>query len=137
MTWRFWFAMAVSAGAVACAPARPTPEVGRATYQANCTGCHGAGGQGDGTVAGLVFGGAPDLTRLSARNGGTFPDARVMSVIDGYTRRQQHGGVMPEFGPLLEGRKVLWRAPDGTLTPTPVKLVALAEYLQTIQVTED
>jgi hypothetical protein len=40
---------------------------------------------------------------------------------------------MPEFGPLLEGRSVLVETDPGVMTPTPEKLVLLAEYIRSLQ----
>ena len=40
---------------------------------------------------------------------------------------------MPEFAPLMEGDQVLFDGGDGIATPTPERLVALAEYLKAIQ----
>jgi mono/diheme cytochrome c family protein len=108
--------------------------LGRSTYVEYCAGCHGASGRGDGEVAATLTRQPPDLTGITARNGGTFPQVAVMSTIDGYFRRESHGGVMPEFGPVLqEGRLVLVDTGGGTMTPTPERLVALAEYLETLQ----
>lgn len=122
-------ALAALAGCV------PRPEVsGRADFQAFCAGCHGADAQGAGPDAGALAAAPPDLTRIAARNGGVFPRTRVMSVIDGYTRRDQHGSQMPEMGPLIEeGALVLVPGASGAMTPTPARLVALADYLESVQ----
>jgi mono/diheme cytochrome c family protein len=110
------------AGLAACAPEAEVS--GRADFGALCASCHGADGTGTGE--------APDLTRIAARNGGVFDHAAVMSQIDGYTRSDA-GEVMPGFGMLLEGETVLVDLGDGTLTPTPARLFALAEYLASFQ----
>jgi len=125
----------LAGGAVATLAGCMPPEVsGRADFQAYCAGCHGATGAGDGARADGLSAAPPDLTGIAARNGGAFPYLRVMSVIDGYTRRDQHGSTMPEMGPLIEeGRLVLVDTGDGVMTPTPERLVALADYLATIQ----
>lgn len=108
--------------------------LGQSTYMDFCAGCHGADGRGAGEVARTLTRQPPDLTLIAQRNGGTFPQVSVMTTIDGYFRREEHGGVMPEFGPLLEeGRLVLVDTGNGVVTPTPERLVALAEYLQSIQ----
>ena len=111
------------------------PEVsGRDDYANYCAACHGALGKGDGPAAEGLPKAPANLTTLSARNGGTFPLVRVMSVIDGYARRDQHGSGMPEFGLVLEeGDLEMVETGDGILTPTPVRLVALANYLKTLQ----
>jgi hypothetical protein len=57
-----------------------------------------------------------------------------MSTIDGYTRSRAGNTVMPEFGiDLQAGPLVYIDTGDGTKTPTPSRLVALAEYLRSIQ----
>ena len=125
-------ALLALAGLAGCMPA---PVVtGRADFQAFCAGCHGSDAQGGSAAAAGPGAGAPDLTRIAARNGGVFPRIAVMSTIDGYTRRDQHGSKMPEMGPLVEeGRLVLVPDGSGAMTPTPARLVALADYLETIQ----
>ena len=121
--------MAMGLGLVACAP--PAPEVsGRALFAENCAVCHGDGGRGDGPAAAGMTPPPVDLTRLSADNDGVFPLVRVMSYVDGYTRPDD---TMPEFGSLLVGPTVMVDTDDGVLTPTPAPLVALAEYLETLQ----
>ena len=126
------FAFAVVLGVAGCAT--PPVEVGRATYAESCAACHGITGRGDGPLAGDLTKLPPDLTQISAANGGTFPQVRVMSVIDGYTRRGHHESIMPEFGTDLgEGELVLVPTGQGILTPTPERIVALAAYLETLQ----
>jgi mono/diheme cytochrome c family protein len=113
---------------VACAPLF-APTAGQALFSDYCAVCHGPDGRGR-----LANGpDVPDLTGLSARNGGVFPLVAVMSKIDGYTRASQTGVEMPEFGALLNSPDVLIDTGDGILTPTPKHLVDLAAYLDFIQ----
>lgn len=74
-----------------------------------------------------------NLTLISARHNKTFPRAKMMSIVDGYTRSDIDAPGMPEFGELLSGDLVPFDSGDGVQTPTPRKLVALVEYLETIQ----
>ncbi len=123
----------MAAGLLALAACMPQtePEVsGRALFAENCAVCHGDGGRGDGPAAAGLTPPPTDLTRLTATHGGSFPLARVMSYIDGYTRPDD---TMPEFGDLLTGPTVMVDTGDGILTPTPQPLLALAEYLETLQ----
>ncbi len=114
----------VLALAAACAANEmPGPSEGQALFAQNCTSCHGNDATG---------GDGPDLTRIAARNGGTFPAAQVLSQIDGYGRGKVSAEIMPEFGALLEGDLVPVDI-DGTLTPTPRPLAALLAYLESIQ----
>ena len=111
----------------ACLPA-PAPT-GAADYATYCAACHGPTGKGDGARAYGPARPPSDLTTIAARNGGAFPRARVMTQIWGYARATPTPG-MPAFSTLLEGETVLYDSGDGILTPTPLRLVQLAEYLQ-------
>ncbi|TYB89180.1 cytochrome c [Oceaniovalibus sp. ACAM 378] len=129
---RFLICTAALLGLTACVP--PPVEVGRALYGDACAVCHGPLGKGDGSLAGDLPKRPADLTGLSARNGGVFPQGAVMAVIDGYNRRDDPHGVMPEFGEVLqEGRLVPVDIGDGRQTPTPERLVALAAYVERLQ----
>lgn len=120
---------------VICACAPSPAVVGRSIYDDNCMSCHGKSARGDGPLAGQLDGPVPDLTLISDRNDGVFPMDDVLSTIDGYTRRSRGDRmVMPEFGiDLQAGPLVNYDSGDGIATPTPARLVALAEYLRSIQ----
>ena len=98
-----------------------------------CAACHGFSGQGDVEAAAGLERKPADLTGLSARNNGVFPGTRVMAKIWGYTGGHDGTSPMPQFGPLLQGDLVPYDGGDGIATPTPVRLVAIAEYLRTLQ----
>ncbi|VDC32521.1 c-type cytochrome [Pseudogemmobacter humi] len=112
---------------------RPKTPSGAGDYADFCAGCHGASGKGDGLAAGGLRAKPADLTRLSAKNGGKFPGTRVMAKIWGYTGNQDDHAVMPEFAALLDSDLVPFDGGDGIATPTPLRLVQLAEYLETLQ----
>lgn len=111
-------------------PDRPT---GAEDFAGYCAACHGMSGKGDGEAGALLARTPPDLTTISARNGGAFPGTAVMAKIWGYTGGQQGGAVMPAFGTLLEGDLVPYDGGDGIATPTPLRLVQLAEHLRRLQ----
>jgi mono/diheme cytochrome c family protein len=105
-------------------------------YNAYCVACHGDGVNAgpSATDAGLA---PTQLAFLAQNNGGTFPKARVMSKIYGY---EQHGqlagataGDMPSFAGLMGGQTVPYDSGDGIETPTPQRLVQLAEYIEAMQ----
>lgn len=116
-------------------PKEPPMPTGQQDYDAVCATCHGTGGLGDGpSAAGLPVKPA-NLTLLAKNNGGTFPTTAVMAQIWGYSGGGKNGSVMPSFAPLLEGgQMVLYDGGDGIATPTPARLVNVAEYLKTLQV---
>jgi mono/diheme cytochrome c family protein len=127
-------ALGLLAVVAACAqPAAAPVPTGREDFAVYCSACHGDGGRGDGALADTLDRRPADLTGLAARNGGTFPMTKVMAKIWGYTRGQTGGAVMPSFGPLLDSETVLFDSGDGISTPTPLRLVQLAEYVQTLQ----
>jgi mono/diheme cytochrome c family protein len=127
-------AMLAAVGVLAACMQRDPPVSGQALFQQNCAVCHGTGGRGDGPAAAGRTTPLPDLTTLAARNDGVFPLRAVMTHIDGYGRGARVGSEdMPEMGHLLVGAVVRVDTGDGILTPTPVKLLALAEYIETLQ----
>ena len=101
-------------------------------YAQFCADCHGTKGRGDGAAAASVTPRPADLTTISRRNGGTYPRLQVMNRIYGYTMGASDSP-MPAFGPLLEGKTVLFDAGDGIETPTPWRLVALQDYVERMQ----
>lgn len=108
----------------------PTGAEDFATF---CSACHGASGRGDGPAADGLDTRPADLTRLASANGGAFPGTGVMAKIWGYTGARDGGSPMPQFGPLLQGDLVPYDGGDGIATPTPVRLVQLAEYVRYLQ----
>lgn len=125
-------ALGVGLTVVACTP---SPKyAGEQLYKENCTSCHGDSGRGEGPISDQLEAPAPDLTLIAQRNGGGFPIVDVMSTIDGYSRARIGDLVMPEFGQELQaGPLVFLDTGDGSKTPTPTRLFALAEYLRSIQ----
>lgn len=77
---------------------------GKTLYEGLCASCHGVDARGEGPVAEVLSVSMPDLTRLSARNGGKFPLRWVEDSIRGPETLEIHGGPqMPLWGPALEG----------------------------------
>jgi mono/diheme cytochrome c family protein len=76
---------------------------GPALFKTYCASCHGTDGRGGGPVAKSLKGPIPDLTLISARNGGTFPAARLTKMITGDdVMPGAHGSrEMPVWGPVF------------------------------------
>lgn len=115
----------------ACAP-EVQPTGAARDYADYCASCHGPGGRGNGPAAVGMQPAPADLTMLAAANGGVFPKSRVMGQLVGYTmgRSESH---MPVFDGLREGPVVMYDDGSGQRVATPARLVALADYLQTLQ----
>jgi mono/diheme cytochrome c family protein len=120
--------------AVTLAACQQETEVSpRAAFMEDCAGCHGPAGKGSAALGLALDPPAPDLTTLAARNGGVFPRDYVMSTIDGFARGAHFSPAMPEFGAGDLGDTVIVENPDGTGTPVPARLLALADYVESLQ----
>lgn len=121
--------------ATACTPdldERTSAANGAALYADNCAACHGAQGRGyDGPARDWTP--PPDLTALSQRNGGVFPEIAALATIFGTPDHTNPGRTMPEFGAGDLGPTVIVEVEEGIGTPIPADLVALAEFLRSIQ----
>ncbi len=110
--------------------------LGRDTFAGACAACHGAEATGNGPMADLIAIPVPDLTRIAARNGGEFPWLTVVHQIDGRSGLRGHGGPMPLFGALFAGDTAAADAPDGSPVITSARVLALTDWLASIQVAE-
>jgi mono/diheme cytochrome c family protein len=126
-------ALAGCVALAACLPVGDRTPSGSEDYATFCAACHGPSGRGDGAAAQGLTRKPADLTVIAAQNGGVFPATKVMAKIYGYTGGQRGGAVMPAFGPLLDGELVPYDGGDGIDTPTPIRLVQIAEHLRAMQ----
>jgi mono/diheme cytochrome c family protein len=126
-------ALALAAGTIGCTAPAPQVEVGRAAFQDNCASCHGTRAMGDGPMAVFVRTGVPNLRELSLRNGGAFPEGRVVRVITRISDLHADIVAMPDFGALLTASPTTYSAPDGETIPTDAKVIAIMRYLESIQ----
>ena len=107
---------------------RPANLSGVETFREYCSVCHGTDAQGNGPSAAALKVAPPDLTRLSARNGGNYPTDRITRVIGGDVDIDAHGSrTMPMWGSVF-------RSMSGT-TPMldSIRIKNLVDYIQTIQ----
>ena len=104
---------------------------GAALFRINCAGCHGTNARGNGPIAEYINAPVPDLTHISARNGGEFPSERVYRVIDGQSGSSVHGARhMPVWGYEFFGAE----ADDAVGHQNAVdKVDRLVAYLRTLQ----
>ncbi len=107
---------------------------GAVTYEFYCQACHGADGKGDGPAAASLTVKPADLTTLAARNGGTFPAARVAAAIDGRIEIVGHVDLaMPPWGQLFAHE--LDEFPPGTILDALIerRIAHLVAYIATLQ----
>lgn len=112
---------------------KPAPLIdsiqGPDLYKAYCASCHGASAKGDGVMTASLKVKPSDLTRIAARNGGTFPLMRIESIISGEVLPPAgHGSSqMPVWGPIFSHV-------DRDQDLGRVRVDNLARYLRDIQV---
>jgi len=100
----------------------------RDLYVRYCGACHGAGGKGDGPVAGVMYPTPADLTRLAERNHDKFPTQWVMRVVEGQAQIPAHGEPgMPVWGEDFR------REPFGTRAKIREKVMRITAHLRAIQ----
>jgi mono/diheme cytochrome c family protein len=86
------------------------PKSAEAAFALYCAPCHGEDGRGNGPLSFGLSKPAPDLTKLTQRNGGTFPRERLARLIDGRDELKAHEErEMPAWGEWfkLEGKEGL------------------------------
>lgn len=108
-------------------------SVGEQLFRENCVACHGVTGHGDGPDAAQLNTPPADLTRIAARRDGVWPMLEVMSILDGYLKFTNPREGMPVFDGLLDSDLVEFDTGNGLTTLVPVKLIEVANYLETIQ----
>jgi mono/diheme cytochrome c family protein len=108
------------------APIRPTSAANaQEMFTTYCAVCHGPEGKGNGPAASALNKVPADLTKISARNGGTWPETRVRRFIQGLDTVAAHGTRdMPIWGDLFR-----------LLNPdtAEIRVAALADYLKKMQ----
>ena len=108
-------------------PIKPMAGVtGSESFREYCTVCHGIGGRGDGPAAKALKTPPADLTQLTARHDGKYPEALVRTTIMGEQALAAHGTrEMPMWGPVF-------RSVDSPQV-TELRVHNLVEYLRSIQ----
>ena len=108
------------------------PVDGQQAFLTDCAACHGTDAMGTGSFGAQLITPPPDLTTLSQRYGGVFPRDYVLSTIDGLNRDPHFSGAMPEFGAGDMG-PIIMTEEDGNPVPIPARLLAITDYLETLQ----
>lgn len=96
-------------------------------FRAYCASCHGWDGKGAGPAAAALRPKVPDLTRLTANHGGTFPEQQVRAAINGTLPVTAHGSrEMPVWGPIFH-------QVENDVDRGNVRIANLVSYLESIQ----
>lgn len=122
--------LATAQTAVKKVPAKPTSMAsGEEMYKEYCAACHGLSGKGDGPAAPALKAVPANLTTLAARNGGQFPDAKVIETIRSGPQIAAHGSKeMPVWGNIFLAMR---NGPNDA--EVQLRAHNLAEYIKTMQ----
>ncbi|SMX44770.1 c-type cytochrome [Maliponia aquimaris] len=107
-------------------------EVGAAFFGQYCATCHGVDAKGDGPMTQMMTVTVPDLTQMSANNGGKFPMLEVIHIIDGRTGLRAHGGPMPVYGAVFRSESG-GTGGDADVLHGLGKVLSIAYYLESVQ----
>lgn len=122
-------AIVVTFAAVTVAAQTPTARYsGNDDFHVYCSSCHGGEARGDGMIAKSLKKRPADLTQLSRRNGGVFPDDKVFKIIDGRKGGAHTDSDMPAWGEVFA--KASESASDETAAE---RIEILVRYLETLQ----
>lgn len=98
---------------------------GAAMFNSYCASCHGLDATGNGPASKALAKAPADLTKIAARNGGTFPDIKVKRYIEGADEVAAHGSRdMPVWGTLFRNMEA---------GSAPMRVQALTDFLKKIQ----
>lgn len=105
-----------------------SPVSGKEMYMDYCASCHGADAKGNGPATPALKTAPTDLTRLTVRNGGEFPELHVYAVIKGDEMMPAHGSVdMPVWG------SVFRELDQHDASDVHMRLTNLTHYLESVQ----
>ena len=105
-----------------------SPSSGKEMYLQYCASCHGKDGKGDGPAVSALKVAPSNLTTLSARNNGAFPEVKVSRTIEGSDDLAAHGSRdMPTWG------QVFHQMEGGGAATGKLRVANLTAYLKSLQ----
>ena len=107
----------------------PKPTVsldGKTLFNQYCAVCHGQDGKGTGPAADALKQNPTDLTQISRKNNGAFPEQQIMAGLRGGGPKAHGSTDMPIWGPIFSNM-------SNNLTLTQTRMHALVNYLESIQ----
>jgi cytochrome c553 len=94
-------------------------------FETYCAVCHGKEGTGNGPAAKSLTKAPADLTKLAARNNGTYPEVHVKRYIEGLDEVPAHGTRdMPMWGDLFNSLD---------RNTAQIRVQALSDYIKAMQ----
>jgi len=126
------FALSCALGLTAVAKAEPSAE---ADFRMSCSSCHGEGGRGGGSKTFGLSAEPPNLTTLTARNGGVFPREKLRRIIDGREDIKLHvDREMPVWGQLfmMDAEEGLGGA-EGDNATVRERIDSLIDFIESLQ----
>lgn len=113
-----------------------TESIGKMEFQKNCGSCHGVGGKGDGPLVEFLTQKPGDLTTISKRNNGVYPQKKVYNWIRDPEGIRVHGTAeMPIWGQRYSEEIIEAYGPDYTGPGSSVRqrILELVFYIGNIQ----
>lgn len=109
-------------------PSPTSPASGKEMFNSYCVACHAKDGKGGGPAVAALKIPPPDLTTLSAKNSGKFPELRVFGSIHGDVEMPAHGSKdMPVWGSVFQSM-----GHDNGAT-TQMRVANLTAYIKSMQ----
>jgi mono/diheme cytochrome c family protein len=89
-------------------PTYGTSLSGATLFQTHCASCHGVNGQGNGELVSVLRTLPADLTQLTRKNKGVFPETTLTGLIDGKHDVLAHGPrAMPVWGLIFQNAETI------------------------------
>ncbi|HLJ49268.1 MAG TPA: cytochrome c [Bryobacteraceae bacterium] len=109
-------------------PARPSVSIeGKVLFREYCAACHGVDAKGNGPAAFGLVRHPTDLTQMSSRHNGKFPDDYLMRVLRGEEKITSHGKQeMPAWA------STFYRM-NSSLNVAQTQIFGLVNYIERIQ----
>ena len=104
-----------------------SPASGKDMFSTYCAVCHGADGKGGGPAAAALKTQPANLTELTFKNGGTFPELRVTQTLFEGAISAHGSREMPIWGDLFKSLD------SGKRTMAQMRVANLTAYIKSLQ----
>jgi mono/diheme cytochrome c family protein len=106
---------------------RTSAASGMEMYSQYCAVCHGTDGKGNGPAAPALKKAPTDLTQIAARNGGAYPDLKVLSILTSGDVVAHGSKDMPIWGSVLRSLD------SNSASVVQLRLTNLTSYVKSLQ----